>query len=437
MPVDSKSARWHGLSRFLVTAIVVAAGVVGMALPAAGAVAPPSATPSDPRAQLVQGNVTTCAQLGLDGSSRMGAERWFDASDAYVTTTSRDQRYIDVSITPAGVLAGVVIDAVVVKGGDGYNLYTDPSVLPPALGVPQGYHSPSVGSGNIPQISHWFVCYHIDALPTGSLLVNKDFIPPTGVPVEELPLQYVVLVECDAPGFESVLLTFGRGGGVPLPADDTVIVGIPVGTLCTITELDTDGFPAGTVVTYAPARTVQIAAEGGNTVAVRNDFSAVAVREGQLVIQKAITEGTPPGDWTIDYACTDDTAGTITIPAGGGTSAPIVVDEGAFCVVAEPTAALPSGWTVAYQLGDAVQSDPPVAFIGEEPVTVGVLNTGPATPAPSPTVTPAPTTAPDPEQTGELAASGGSASAAPALMALAVIIAGFSLTARGRRPRRG
>src|SRR5436189_265862 len=59
----------------------------------------------------------------------------------------------------------VVVDAVVVKGGNGYNVYPNPSapppILPPALPPPQHYIAPLNGGGNVPALSHWFVCYHL------------------------------------------------------------------------------------------------------------------------------------------------------------------------------------------------------------------------------------------------------------------------------------
>ena len=63
----------------------------------------------------------------------------------------------EVNVTILG--DNVVIDAVVVKGGNGYNVYEDPTFLPPALQPPQHYISPFNNGGNIPAISHWFLCY--------------------------------------------------------------------------------------------------------------------------------------------------------------------------------------------------------------------------------------------------------------------------------------
>ena len=81
---------------------------------------------------------------------------------------------VDVTITGG---PGVVVDAVVVKGGNGHNIYSNPAVLPPTLGPPQHYISPFNGGGNVPTISHWFVCYRLTTPPTpGSLTVAKAVI---------------------------------------------------------------------------------------------------------------------------------------------------------------------------------------------------------------------------------------------------------------------
>jgi hypothetical protein len=93
--------------------------------------------------------------------------------------------------------ANVVIDAVIVKGGNAYNQYTDPSVLPPTLVTPQHYISPFNGGGNVPTISHWFVCYHLTTPPpTGSITVLKTVIAPDGVAATALPTTFSATVSC-------------------------------------------------------------------------------------------------------------------------------------------------------------------------------------------------------------------------------------------------
>ena len=117
----------------------------------------------DPRATPSGGNVTTCAAVGFGSDTQMGSSSDSNASDSNVSgTVDGTGEYLqDVVITGSNV----VIDAIVVKGGDNYNVYSDSTYLPPKLAVPQNYDSPPNGGGNIPTISHWFVCYNTNGTP--------------------------------------------------------------------------------------------------------------------------------------------------------------------------------------------------------------------------------------------------------------------------------
>lgn len=419
-----RQLRHHGLRPRALMIVVTAAAAMGALLaiagPANAAVPPPGATASDPRATMVTGNVMTCAQLGLTGMTRLGTDGGSPAADAYVVATVRDDRYVDVTVTPAGALAGVVVNAIVVKGGDGYNLYTDPAVLPPTLPAPQGYLSPFAGSGNVPQISHWFVCYSFAAVPVGSLMIDKDVLPPDGISADALPLGYTAHVECDSPGFVPVDIAFGRGGGVGQSAGATVIAGLPVGTVCTVTELNTGSFPAGTSVTFSPSSTVTIGPTEGVHVTVINDFSGVALLSGTLGITKTVEApaGTAPASFVIDYGCTDGTAGEVTLPGTGGTAPPVTVQAGAFCLVAENAASIPAGWTVAYTGDGVVVPDGAVARIAEAGATVTIVNTAPSAVDPA---------------ADELAASGASDAAALAFALFALATGVIAIRVSGRR----
>ena len=57
------------------------------------------------------------------------------------------------------------VHAVVVHGGNGYNKYVDPNTLPPTLPPDQHYIAPLNGGGQIPTLSHWFVCYAASGTP--------------------------------------------------------------------------------------------------------------------------------------------------------------------------------------------------------------------------------------------------------------------------------
>lgn len=132
-----------------------------------GVVASPvGAASQDTRATPESGNVTTCAQVGFASDTQVGSTSDGNASDTNVSgTVSNNGEDLDVTISSAGTNAGVVIDAIVVKGGDNYNLYTNQQYLPPQLASDQNYDSPPNGGGNIPTISHWFVCYNTGGTP--------------------------------------------------------------------------------------------------------------------------------------------------------------------------------------------------------------------------------------------------------------------------------
>jgi hypothetical protein len=350
-----------------------------------------TALPSDPRADFFLGNATTCAQVGFPDSVHLGSDDNTGASDAFVAGTVVSQAEgsaLNVAITPAGTAAGVVVDAVVVKGSDGYNLYHAAQVLPPALAPPQLYLPPRTPSGHIADISHWFVCYHLPALPVGSLMVDKDVIPPPGPPAQPLPTTFSVLVTCDNPGFVPVTIVFGNGGGAASAAAQAVIEGLPVGTFCTVVEQNTGSFPAGTVVTYTPPEAavppgVEIGPNGGVTVTVTNDFSGVAVQTGTVRVVKRVAglAGTAaPASFRAEVGCDDGTRRTLTLPGTGGpANEPVTVTAGSVCAVAEVASSVPAGWTVTYSVdGGTATTRPPLFTVDAgHTVTVTVTNTAP------------------------------------------------------------
>lgn len=124
---------------------------------------------SDSRATATDsGNVTTCSAIGFGTDTMVGSSSNSNASDANVSGTVKTNagsiqpgkgQEVDVAITGT---SNVVIDAVVVKGGNGYNTYTNPTYLPPTLPPDQHYIPTLNNGGNVPTISHWFVCYHIE-----------------------------------------------------------------------------------------------------------------------------------------------------------------------------------------------------------------------------------------------------------------------------------
>ena len=273
-----------------VGALALVAGLTAGLSTGAGAAADPQ--PSDSRATMVAGNVTTCAGAGFADSIQVGSPSNGNASDANVsgvvkTNAGATQPGVGQEVDISLLNGSVVIDAVIVKGGPAYNVYSNPAVLPPALGPDQHYISPLNPGGNVPTISHWFVCYHLGAPPeAGSLVVTKVVAAPDGTPLTPLPTSYSATVTCTPPGDLSVTadlvshVTFGAGGGVGVasPALDN----LEVGTVCVVVEDGTDAFDPATKVIYDPEGAdvdgVEIPeGEVGVTVQITNDFSGVPV----------------------------------------------------------------------------------------------------------------------------------------------------------------
>lgn len=130
----------HIRPAFAATALGAALALSSLVVNQASAVAVVNPTSHD-------GNVTTCAAIGLSGSTRFEGE---DDSGTYDTLlfdyTITHDRYV----TLTAVDPAVTIHAVVVKGGDHYHVYNPPMSL---------MRAPYNGGDNVPEISHWYLCY--------------------------------------------------------------------------------------------------------------------------------------------------------------------------------------------------------------------------------------------------------------------------------------
>ncbi|MEU0880311.1 LPXTG cell wall anchor domain-containing protein [Lentzea sp. NPDC005914] len=107
----------------------------------------------DPRATVHDKNVTTCEAAGLPGKTIASGQIKAEADDVYID-----------------VLDHTGITAVVVKGGDAYNVYL-------ASALSEGWtdlHSPLNPNGKPAGISHWFACGEL----TGEQPPTEE-VPPT------------------------------------------------------------------------------------------------------------------------------------------------------------------------------------------------------------------------------------------------------------------
>jgi hypothetical protein len=267
-----------------VSAVALVAGLtVALTAGSAGA-----ASPSDPRADFHSGNVVNCGQIGLPDDTLAFANGTGSIDDGNVSGVVVNGTTVNVD-DPA---PGVVIHAVVVKGGPAYNVYSTNSGtppgnhVPPAEDLPTEYISPLNGGGNVPTVSHWFICYGGEVPPpeTGSLAVTKVVIPvPAGqTPVETIPTSFAIHVECSDGTTADLVLPVDEEG---VPNFTGVVSDIEDGATCTVEE--TTPMPTGGVTTYSPINVTTDGVEviGGEqtAVTVTNDFSGVSVEPANVV----------------------------------------------------------------------------------------------------------------------------------------------------------
>jgi hypothetical protein len=124
-----------------------AGGLLAAALATAGLVGTAAADlPSDPRAEFNEGNATTCADVGDSSPNILFTNGNGNNANSDVSGTVTGGDTLNVTV----LNPNIQINAVVVKGGNGYNVYRGnfPDMI-----------SPLTNGGQLPNISHWFVCY--------------------------------------------------------------------------------------------------------------------------------------------------------------------------------------------------------------------------------------------------------------------------------------
>jgi hypothetical protein len=300
--------------------------------------------------------------------------------------------------------ANVVIDAVVVKGGPAYNVYSSPASLPPTLAADQHYISPLNPGGRVPALSHWFICYHSTTPPpAGSLTIDISVDDPDGIPAVPLPSSYTVVVNCNdgIPAHHNDIVTIGAGGGETAGA---TITGIPSGTICTVVEQTTASLPAGATEGDIPAAAattgIVIPAGAGVVVDVVDNLAADQLETGSVQLVKVLVPGAPPGltlpsSYAAHASCDDGTEADVTLPGAGGNGSPIVtVPVLTDCLITEDANGFPPGWIVSYSVAGGTPSPtPPIITVASTGVT-DVAVTNDPTAAAAPTSTTAPSVAP-------------------------------------------
>lgn len=151
------------VSRFRVVFAAVAALVsivvlvLGLSVVASAAQTDPPPDSGDDRATSHSGNATDCDDIGVAGEviAFWDPDEGKDTDNVTFTRGEPDKdQYLDI----LAVEDGFTVTGIVVKAGPGYNVY-----IPGAKGLSdtppwEGLHAPLNKQGEIPEISHWFVC---------------------------------------------------------------------------------------------------------------------------------------------------------------------------------------------------------------------------------------------------------------------------------------
>ncbi|MFM7253144.1 MAG: hypothetical protein ACKO27_08785 [Ilumatobacteraceae bacterium] len=173
---------------------------------------------------LYEGNVTTCAGIGMGEYLDSGLLESTDGdySNAYLSwTISGGNTTIDIT----DAVYNAIIHAIVVKAGNAYYVYSSPE---------PGMTGPLTGRGVTPRISHWFVCYEMGATTTSSTTTSTTTtttttttVPPSSststtsststsstVPGPTLPATTTTAVDVQPPFNPDLPDTGGWSGGI-------------------------------------------------------------------------------------------------------------------------------------------------------------------------------------------------------------------------------
>jgi len=199
---------------------------------------------------------------------------------------------------------------------------------------------------------------------TGSLKIAKTL--DTGGSGFDTTTKFTIQYACDSGGpTGSVMLTGGT---------DQTIGGIPVGSVCTVSEPTQPAAPSGYswTVTVTPNPAPAITLDAITTVTVAN---VLTHDKGSLKITKTLSNpdgaAFPSGyTFTINYDCGPQYASSVSVAAGASTTVNNL-PTGASCTVSEPTPATILG----YSWGTPVISGSPAVIGKDTTVEVTVANT--------------------------------------------------------------
>jgi hypothetical protein len=212
---------------------IAAAAAVAVMLVGAGVMATPASangggtpgTAGDVRATAFAGNTVSCPS----GETLLLFEDNANSGTAGPITTTTNDPFLDVVIANANGFANPLNGTTVVvfvKGGPNYNMYSIP--VGPNGATLSGLHAPYNGGGNIPAISHYFLCQHGQPTPTAPAC-NLTAI------INGPPKQIQVTVQDTASGLASIVVTTDINATVAVPS---FAAGTTAAMVVTATKID-------------------------------------------------------------------------------------------------------------------------------------------------------------------------------------------------------
>ncbi|MDQ1685727.1 MAG: hypothetical protein QOC82_2464 [Frankiaceae bacterium] len=283
--------------------LMIAGAAVCVVAPFAGAAAAFAATTSTPTAgdqrataypgNLHDGKTSACSQLGFDGDTEVAVNGsgGYSANDFVITSDGSN-------LTVSAIPDGTQIHALVVKGGDAYNVYSSSvfATLPVS-----GLHAPMVGlaQDNVPTISHWFLC---DGEPTEVPLV----VPTSGGVTGDCTKATVTIdggsdaasVRIDPSGVDAA-------HDVSVPAGTESVVDIDV-SAAHPTVTATDKTNSNQLGTYSRPTSCDSGSSDGGAVDPKVSFGTSCAHGIQVVMS----------NMKLDDTTTDDVTFTVVTPAG-------------------------------------------------------------------------------------------------------------------------
>ena len=212
----------HRRFGFAATALGAALALSSLVVSQAGAIAVVNPTSH-------HGNATTCADVGRGGSTLFEGSIH---SGAYTTPlidyTITHHKYVTLTrVDPA-----ITVHAVVVKGGDHYHVYN-----PPVASM----RSPFNGGDNVPDLSHWYLCYGATPVVTTTSTTTTVVDDTTTTVVDDTTTTTVV---------DDTTTTVVDDTTTTTLVDDTTTTVVDIGgpTTSTTTTIVAGGGPTTTLV---------------------------------------------------------------------------------------------------------------------------------------------------------------------------------------------